>query len=49
MTNASVPEIPVNEVQPAVRGGFRPHSGWPDLSASGCTRRCVHGVDWVTP
>jgi hypothetical protein len=20
-------------VQPAVRGGFRPHSGWPDLPA----------------
>ena len=26
-------DIPVNEVQPAVRGGFRPHSGWPDLPA----------------
>jgi hypothetical protein len=25
-------EIPLSEVQPAVRGGFRPHFGWPDVS-----------------
>ena len=26
-------EIPVSEVQPAVPGGFRPHFGWPDVTA----------------
>jgi uncharacterized protein (DUF362 family) len=26
-------EIPVNDVRAAVRGGFRPHFGWPDVSA----------------
>ena len=26
-------EIPVREVRTAVRGGFRPHFGWPDLCA----------------
>jgi uncharacterized protein (DUF362 family) len=27
-------EIPVSEVQAAVRGGFRPHFGWPDVRAA---------------
>jgi uncharacterized protein (DUF362 family) len=27
-------EIPVVEVQPAVRGGFRPHFGWPDVGVT---------------
>ena len=25
-------EIPVAELEPAVRGGFRPHFGWPDVA-----------------
>jgi hypothetical protein len=25
-------DIPLSEIQPAVPGGFRPHSGWPDVS-----------------
>ena len=27
-------EIPVIDVQAAVRGGFRPHFGWPDVRAA---------------
>jgi hypothetical protein len=30
-------EIPVSEVEAAVRGGFRPHPGWPDVGARAAT------------
>jgi hypothetical protein len=30
-------EIPVSEVEAAVRGGFRPHHGWPDVGARAAT------------
>jgi uncharacterized protein (DUF362 family) len=34
-------EIPVSEVEAAVRGGFRPHFGWPDVGARVATNHAA--------